>query len=123
LRSGVSYCLIWVIHLDFFLFQSDHKRPRASELKRSVTTEIMEFSLTLEFLKACRFVLGDDSPTAIVGAIRADDQTDWNAIQNSHAKILGEGRAEQAGEFADIRNVLIEACAVGRLEKPICETL
>jgi hypothetical protein len=71
-----------------------------------MTNEIMQFSLTLEFLKACRCVLGDDSPAAIVGAIRADDQTDWNAIQY----IFSEVEAEQADEVTDIRNVFIEAC-------------
>ena len=75
-----------------------------------MTKEIMDVSLTLEFLEACRCVLGDDSPAAIVDAIRADDQTDWNAIKHIHAEILGEGETEQVDEFGEIRTVFIEAC-------------
>jgi len=75
-----------------------------------MTNEIMQFSLTREFLKACRCVLGDDSPAAIVGAIRADDQTDWNAIQHIHAEIFSAVEVEQADEFTEIQNVFIEAC-------------
>ena len=95
-------------HLDFPLALNN--RSIALELLRGMTKEIMQFSLALEFLKACRLVLGDDSPAAIVGAIRADDQADWNAIQNIHAEILGEAATGQMDAFGDIRNVFIEAC-------------
>ena len=75
-----------------------------------MTKEIMQFSLALEFLKACRCVLGDDSPAAIIGAITADDQTDWNAIQHIHAEMLDEVATEHPNELVDIRNVFLEAC-------------
>ena len=49
-----------------------------------------------EFLAACRFVLGDDSPATIIGVLQSCDQQLVDRIREAHVELVESRRIENS---------------------------